>query len=73
MNRAVVVAIEPAVDNRFSARVDELWRSLRGVHGGIVAALAVRATEHVLHDERIDPATTLRAGHIRLNPRQHHR
>ena len=55
------VAIEPIGDDRFRARVGEQWKSLQGVHGGVVAALALTATERVLADLGVDPATTLRA------------
>ena len=55
------VAIEPAGDGRFRAHVGEHWKSLQGVHGGVVAALALTATERVLADLGVDPTTTLRA------------
>jgi len=61
MNWAEAIAIEPAGDNRFLAHVDEHWRSLQGVHGGIVAALTVKAAEQVLQDLEVDSTTTLRA------------
>jgi len=54
-------AVDPLGDGRFRAHVDESWVALQGVHGGIVAALALRAVEAVLTDEGVDPATTLRA------------
>lgn len=53
--------IEPTGEHTFGAHVNDDWTSLQGVHGGIVAALAVTATERVLRDEGVDPATTLRA------------
>jgi hypothetical protein len=31
-------------DRRFAAKVDDRWSSLQGVHGGVVAALAVTAS-----------------------------
>jgi acyl-CoA thioesterase len=49
-------------ERRFSAHVDERWSSLQGVHGGVVAALAVTAARTVLTDMDVDPATHLRAG-----------
>jgi acyl-CoA thioesterase len=55
------ITVRPEGDGRFAASVDEHWRSLQGVHGGIVAALSVAAAEHVLRDAGVDPATTLRA------------
>lgn len=55
------VAIEPCGDGRFRGHVDESWVALQGVNGGIVAAIALRATEVVLRDAEVDPATTLRA------------
>lgn len=58
---AECLAIEPTNDGRFRARVGAQWRSLQGVHGGIVAALAVTAAGKVLADMGVDPATTLRA------------
>jgi len=48
-------------DNRFRAHVAEQWTSLQGVHGGVVAAIAVSAASTVLRDEGADPATQLRA------------
>lgn len=47
--------------NRFSAHIDEQWTSLQGVHGGVVAAIAVYASEAVVADAGVDPATQLRA------------
>ncbi|MCB1298092.1 MAG: thioesterase family protein [Microthrixaceae bacterium] len=55
------VAIEPIGEGRFRAQVGEQWSSLQGVHGGVVAALALTATERVLAELGVDPATTLRA------------
>lgn len=72
MNWAEAVTIEPVDGSRFTATVDEQWTSLQGVHGGIVAALAVTAAEHVLADAGVDPATTLRAatfGYVSGNTR----
>jgi len=58
---ADAIALESVGDNRFHAHVGEEWRALQGVHGGVVAALEVKAAEHVLRDAGVDPATTLRA------------
>jgi acyl-CoA thioesterase len=48
-------------DYRFRAHVDEQWTSLQGVHGGVVAAIAVNASSSALRDEGVDPASQLRA------------
>lgn len=61
MNWPDSIAVEPVDDVRFRAQVGEHWKSLQGVHGGIVAALALTATERVLADMGVDPATTLRS------------
>lgn len=55
------LALEQGSETCFRARVGEEWSSLQGVHGGLVAALAVNATQHVLDAAGVDPATTLRA------------
>ena len=44
------ITLESVGDNRFRAHVGEEWRALQGVHGGVVAALDVKAVEHVLRD-----------------------
>lgn len=70
MNWPESVALEPRGDRRFEAHVDEEWTSLQGVHGGVVAAIALTAAERVLHDDGVDAATTLRAatyGYVRGN------
>lgn len=46
---------------RFAAHVNDDWSSLQGVHGGMVAALAVESARHVLADIGVDDATTLRS------------
>jgi acyl-CoA thioesterase len=48
-------------DHRFHAQVDEQWTSLQGVHGGVVAAIAINASSTALRDEDTDPASQLRA------------
>jgi acyl-CoA thioesterase len=63
-------AITPLGQQRFGAHVDEQWRSLQGVHGGVVAAIAVNASAAVLRDEGVDATTQLRAasfGYVRGN------
>ncbi len=37
--------LTPLGDGRFAATLPEHWTSLQGVHGGFVAALAVRAAD----------------------------
>ena len=61
MSLTDAITVQPAGEARFHAHVDEQWTALQGVNGGIVAALAVAAVEHVLRDAGVDPATTLRA------------
>jgi len=64
------ITLESVGDNRFRGHVGEEWKALQGVHGGVVAALDVKAVEHVLCDAGVDPATTLRAatfGYVRGN------
>lgn len=48
-------------ERRFGAHIDEQWTSLQGVHGGVVAATAVYASEAVVRDAGADPDTQLRA------------
>mgnify|MGYP002629112951 CR=1 FL=1 len=45
----------------FSARIDHHWLALKGLHGGIVAALVVEATDAVLADHGVDGDFVLRA------------
>src|SRR5438874_9396736 len=47
--------------HRFRAHVDDEWASLQGVHGGVVAAIAVNASSTVLRDEGGDTTAQLRA------------
>ncbi|MBS1836204.1 MAG: thioesterase family protein [Actinobacteria bacterium] len=64
------VAVEHVGDGRFRSHVDEQWTSLQGVHGGIVAAQALAAVEHVLRSDGVEPSSTLRAatfGYVRGN------
>lgn len=55
------IRVEAVGDRSFRAHVDAEWTSLQGVHGGIVAALALAAVERVLRDDGVDPAATMRA------------
>jgi len=61
MDWDAALALDPLGEGRFGAHVNGDWTSLQGVHGGVVAALAVTAVERVLADRGVDPATTLRA------------
>lgn len=45
----------------FGARVNEDWTSLQGVHGGVVAALGVKAADTVLAALGVEAGTTLRS------------
>ena len=68
MNWADAIAVTRLGDHRFRAHVDEQWTSLQGVHGGVVAAIAVNASSTVLRDEGADPTAQLRAatfGYVR--------
>ena len=70
MDWNTAIAVEPLGGGSFRAHVDEHWRSLQGVHGGIVAALAVRASESVVAGLGADPSTSLRSatfGYVRGN------
>jgi acyl-CoA thioesterase len=70
MNWIDSIAVSQLGDRRFRAYVDEQWTSLQGVHGGVVAAIAVNAAAIVLRDEGVDPAVRLRAatfGYVRGN------
>ncbi len=42
----------------YSIQVDPSWSSLRGVHGGFLASLAVRATEPLVPDRQVRTVTT---------------
>src|SRR5438093_4146669 len=61
MNWMDTTAVTRLGDRRFRAHVGEQWTSLQGVHGGVVAAIAVSAASTVLRDECADPAAQLRA------------
>ncbi len=50
----------------FDVDLDDSWASLRGVHGGYMASLAVRASEHVAPDRSVRTVATsfLRPGAV---------
>jgi acyl-CoA thioesterase len=54
-------AVTPLGQRRFGGHVDDEWTSLQGVHGGVVAAIALNASAAVLGDEAVDPTAQLRA------------
>ncbi len=51
---------------RFAIRLDEAWASLRGVHGGYMTAIAVRAAQTELDGRHVRTVATsfLRAGRV---------
>lgn len=59
-------AIRPVGRDMFDADLDPTWASLRGVHGGYMAALAVRAAEAMAPDRAVRSVTTsfLRPGSV---------
>src|SRR5438874_12042253 len=61
MNWTDAITVTHLGERRFLAHVDDQWTSLQGVHGGVVAAIAVNASSTVLRDEGTDSATHLRA------------
>lgn len=68
MNWATATTLEPLGPTTFRATVDEAWSSLQGAHGGIVAALATRASERVVSELGAGPTTTVRSatfGYVR--------
>jgi len=54
-------SLAPIDDRSFAADVGEEWLALKGVHGGVVAALVVEAVGTVLLGEGIDPSIRVRA------------
>ena len=44
--------------HRFSAELDDSWRSLRGIHGGYLTALAVRAAEATMPERSVRTVAT---------------
>jgi len=70
MDWTEATTVTPVDDHRFTAHVDEAWSSLQGVHGGVVAALAVNAAGAVLHEAGVSLDARLRAatfGYVRGN------
>jgi hypothetical protein len=65
-DRTTAVVADPDVPGRATVRLDEAWSSLRGVHGGYLTALIVRAAEHDLdgRDVRTVTVNFLRAGQV---------
>jgi acyl-coenzyme A thioesterase PaaI-like protein len=61
MNWTDTIALTRLGDRRFQAHVDDQWTSLQGVHGGVVAAIAVKASSTVLRDAGGDTNAQLRA------------
>jgi len=61
MNWTDSASLTPIDGRSFSAHVGEEWSSLKGVHGGVVAALVVEAASTVLCNEGVDGSTRLRA------------
>ena len=53
--------ITPNGEGSFTTHIDDHWIALKGVHGGIVAALMVDAVEAVLRDAGSSPEPSLRA------------
>ncbi|MEZ5219229.1 MAG: thioesterase family protein [Ilumatobacteraceae bacterium] len=49
---------------RFRGRTHEHWTALQGVHGGVVAALALAAVERQLASDGVDDSVSLRAATI---------
>jgi acyl-CoA thioesterase len=61
MDWSRAVELEATSATTFRGHVDEDWTSLQGVHGGVVAAIALTAAEQVQADAGIDPSSSLRA------------
>jgi acyl-CoA thioesterase len=61
MNWIDTTSVTRLGDHLLRAHIDEQWTSLQGVHGGVVAAIAVNAASTVLRDEGLDPKSQLRA------------
>lgn len=56
------MALTPVGEHRYTAVVGEHWSSLSGAHGGVVAALAVRAAEHSFQSASAPVGSTFRSG-----------
>ncbi len=54
-------SINPTGNGSFSARIDDHWLALKGLHGGIVAALVVEAADAVLAERGVESDIVLRA------------
>ena len=65
-DRTTAVTPDPTEPGRFAVRLDEAWSSLRGVHGGYLTALLVRAAEVGLDGGAVRTVTVnfLRAGQV---------
>lgn len=61
MNWSESVAVTSTGDHRYAAHVNDEWTSLQGVHGGVVAAIALRAVEVELAALDVASGTNLRA------------
>jgi acyl-CoA thioesterase len=57
-DRTTVLVPEPAEPGRFTVHLDPAWSSLIGVHGGYLAAVAIRAAQIVVGDRPIRTVTT---------------
>ncbi len=70
MNWKGHATITPNGERSFTTHIDDRWLALKGVHGGIVAALMTDAVEAVLREHGIGAETTLRAatfGYVNAN------
>lgn len=65
-DRTTTVVADPSTPGRFDLRLDEAWSSLRGVHGGYITALMVRAAQVGLDGRAVRTITVnfLRAGQV---------
>lgn len=61
MNWDAEMNVAQVGENSYTANVGEQWSSLQGAHGGVVAALTVRAAQQTLNALGVEPNTTLRA------------
>lgn len=61
MNWDEASAVERTGDGTYRAVLTPDWSSLQGIHGGIVTALAVRASNDTVRAAGADPSTTMRA------------
>ena len=65
-DRTTALTPNPLTPGRFAVRLDEAWSSLRGVHGGYLTALLVRAAEAGTDGRAVRTVTVnfLRAGQV---------